>query len=95
MAAYVIAEIEIIDAQAFEDYRREVPPTLVRYGGRFVVRGGQSETLEGTWQPKRLVVLEFPDRAAAKAWWSSQEYAGPKTVRQRSARTELLVIDGV
>ena len=95
MAAYVIAEIEIIDAQAFEDYRREVPSTLARYGGRFVVRGGQSETLEGTWQPKRLVVIEFPDRAAAKAWWSSSEYAGPKALRQRAARTELLVIDGV
>ncbi|RPI43246.1 MAG: DUF1330 domain-containing protein [Betaproteobacteria bacterium] len=95
MAAYVIAQIEITDPQTFEDYRRQVPPTLAPYGGRFIVRGGASETLEGTWQPTRLVVIEFPDRATAKAWWSSQDYAGPKALRQRSARGELIVIDGV
>lgn len=95
MAAYVIAQIEITDPQTFEDYRRQVPSTLSSYGGRFIVRGGASETLEGTWQPKRIVVLEFPDRAKAQAWWSSQEYAGPKTLRQRSARSELIVVDGV
>ena len=95
MAAYVIAQIEITDPAAFEEYRREVPPTLARYGGRFIVRGGESETLEGDWQPQRLVVLEFPSRAAAKAWWSSQEYAAPKALRQRSARSQLLIIDGV
>lgn len=95
MAAYVIAEIEVTDAEAFEQYRREVPATLTPFGGRFIVRGGAVETLEGDWQPKRLVVLEFPDRAAAHAWWSSQAYAAPKALRQRSARTQLLVVDGV
>ena len=60
-----------------------------------LVRGGASETLEGDWQPQRLVILEFPDRATAKAWWSSQAYAAPKALRQRSAHTELIVIDGV
>ena len=95
MAAYVIAHIEITDPQTFEEYRRHVPETLSRYGGRFIIRGGASETLEGTWQPKRIVVIEFPDRATAKAWWSSQEYAGPKALRQRSARSELIVVDGV
>ena len=95
MAAYVIAQIEITDPVAFEEYRREVPPTLVRYGGRFIVRGGESDTLEGDWQPKRLVVLEFPDRATAKAWWSSHDYAAPKALRQRSARSQLLIVDGV
>ena len=95
MAAYVIAEVEVTDPEAFEQYRREVPATLTPFGGRFIVRGGAVETLEGDWQPKRLVVLEFPGRAAAQAWWSSQAYAAPKALRQRSARTQLLVVDGV
>ena len=95
MTAYVLAEIDVTDPQGFEDYRRQVPATLVRYGGRFVVRGGHTETLEGTWTPKRVVVLEFPDRAAAKAWWSSEEYAKAKAQRQKSALTQLIVVDGV
>ena len=95
MAAYVIAQVAVTDPETFEQYRAQVPATLQAYGGRFVVRGGHSETLEGTWQPKRLVVIEFPDFATAKAWWSSQIYAGPKATRQRSAHTELIVIEGV
>lgn len=95
MAAYVIAQIEVTDPTQFEAYRQQVPATIAAYGGRYIVRGGASETLEGTWQPKRIVVLEFPDRARAKAWWSSQEYAPVRAVRQGAARTELIAIDGV
>ena len=95
MAAYVIAQIEITDPDTFQQYRNEVPATLAAYGGKFLVRGGRSETLEGTWEPKRLVVLEFPDSSSAKAWWSSQAYEGPKALRQRAAHTELIVIDGI
>ncbi|MCC7080778.1 MAG: DUF1330 domain-containing protein [Burkholderiales bacterium] len=95
MAAYVIAEVEVTDAQGYEQYRREVAATLGAFNGRFIVRGGACETLEGDWQPKRLVILEFPDRAAANAWWRSPAYANPKALRQRSARTQLLLVDGV
>jgi uncharacterized protein (DUF1330 family) len=95
MTAYVIAQIEVTDPAQFEDYRRQVPATLALYGGRYVVRGGEHETLEGAWQPQRIVILEFPDRERAKAWWSSQEYAPIKRLRQGAARTELIVIDGV
>ena len=95
MAAYVIAQVEVTDPGAFERYRREVPATLVPFGGRFIVRGGATETLEGDWQPKRLVIIEFPDRATAHAWWNSQAYAAPKALRQQSARTQLLVVEGV
>ncbi len=95
MAAYILVDLEVTDPAGFEDYRQQVPATLARYGGRYIVRGGQSETLEGSWTPKRVVVLEFPDRAAAKAWWSSQEYAALKALRQRSARTELILVDGI
>lgn len=95
MAAYVIAQLEVTDANAFERYRQQVPATLVAFGGRFIVRGGATETLEGEWQPKRLVIIEFPDRAAANAWWGSQAYSEPKALRQQSARTQLLVVEGV
>jgi len=95
VAAYLLVDVEVTDPAGFEDYKQQVPATLARYGGRYIVRGGHTETLEGTWKPKRVVILEFPDRAAAKAWWSSQEYATLKALRQRSARTELVVVDGI
>jgi len=95
VAAYVIAEVEVTDPKSYEQYRREVPATLVPFGGRFIVRGGATRTLEGDWQPQRLVVLEFPDRAAAQAWWESEAYAGPKAIRQRAARSRLLLVEGV
>jgi uncharacterized protein (DUF1330 family) len=95
MAAYVIAQVEVTDPSVFEQYRREVPATLEPFDGRFIARGGATETLEGDWQPKRLVIIEFPDRAAATAWWSSQVYAAPKALRQQSARTQMLIVDGV
>jgi len=69
MAAYVVVDIEVTDPVAFEEYRQGVPATVAQYGGRFIVRGGKSETLEGGWDPKRLVVLEFPSTAAVKRWY--------------------------
>jgi uncharacterized protein (DUF1330 family) len=71
-----------------------VPATLTPYGGRFVIRGGKSEVLEGDWHPKRIVVLEFRDFNRAREWWASQEYAAPKAMRQRNAMTNLIVVDG-
>ena len=95
MSAYVVVDVDVADAAAFEQYRAQVPASIAHYGGRYIVRGGQTETLEGSWSPKRVVILEFPDRARAKAWWSSQEYAQAKALRQRCARTELIIVDGV
>jgi uncharacterized protein (DUF1330 family) len=95
MSAYVVVDVEVTDPEGFEQYRSQVPASIARYGGRYIVRGGQAQTLEGSWSPKRVVILEFPDRAAATAWWSSQEYAEAKALRQRCARTELIVVDGV
>ena len=95
MSAYVVVDVEVTDPAAFDEYRQQVPATIARYGGRYIVRGGQTQALEGHWDPKRVVILEFPDRAAARAWWSSQEYAGAKALRQRCARTQLIIVDGV
>ena len=94
MSAYVVVQIEVKDSVAYEEYRRLASPTVPLYSGRYVVRGGASEILEGSWQPRRLVVLEFPTAERAKAWWASPEYAPAKAIRQRCAETEMLLIEG-
>jgi uncharacterized protein (DUF1330 family) len=74
MAAYLIVDIDVKNAAGYEEYRRQVPTTVAKYGGRFIVRGGTSETLEGDWSPKRVVVVEFPTMEALKRWYNSAEY---------------------
>lgn len=95
MAAYVIAEIDVTDPKGYEEYRRLGPPTVAAYGGKFVVRGGKVEVLEGTWVPKRLVVLEFESMKRAKEWWVSKEYSVAKQVRHKTAITSMIVVEGV
>lgn len=95
MTAYIIADVDVTDPAAYEDYKRAVPPTIEAYGGRFVVRGGPAETLEGDWIPNRIVVLEFDSVERAKAWWASEEYREPRTLRQRASRGSLIVVPGV
>ena len=95
MSAYVIVQIGIDDPVQYEQYKTLAPRSLSAYGGRYVVRGGASELLEGRWQPPRLVILEFPDADRARAWWSSPEYAPAKAIRQACARTDMLLIEGV
>jgi uncharacterized protein (DUF1330 family) len=94
MPAYVVVQIAIDDPVDYERYKVLAPPSIAVYGGRHVVRGGRNEVLEGSWQPARLVVLEFPSMERAQAWWSSPEYAEAKALRQRCARTEMLLIEG-
>jgi uncharacterized protein (DUF1330 family) len=95
MPAYVVVQIVVEDPVVYAQYRAMAPPSIAAYGGRYLVRGGASETLEGSWHPRRLVVLEFPTLERARAWWSSPEYAPAKALRQRSARSEMLLVDGV
>jgi len=95
MTAYVIVEVEVTDPAGYEDYKKQVPPSLAAYDGKFVVRGGKCETLEGRWQPQRIVVLEFPSLERAKLWWDSREYAAAKAVRQRAAKTKMIVVEGI
>ena len=96
MAAYVIVDVEVTNREAYEKYRRQVPATVESYGGRFAVRGGKYETLEGSWQPKRIVVMEFPDYERAKAWYDSPEYQAILPLRERNARTNFLtIVEGV
>ena len=95
MSAYIIVQVDVHDPQRYQKYREMVPPTLEAYGGRFVVRGGQTQTLEGDWDPGRVVVLEFDSVERAKAWWNSEEYREPKALRQQTAHTQMIVVEGV
>jgi uncharacterized protein (DUF1330 family) len=95
MPAYVVLDIEVTDAEAFAKYKELGPPAVAAYGGRYLARGGMVETLEGSWTPSRLVILEFPTVESGRAWWASAEYGPAKALRQACARTELLLIEGV
>lgn len=94
MAAYVIVEMEITDPLAIDEYRRLAGASVAQYGGRFIVRGGKLDFLEGGWRPERIVVLEFPDAPRARTWWSSPEYAAAREVRNRAARTRMILVEG-
>jgi uncharacterized protein (DUF1330 family) len=94
MAAYFIVEIDITDPVGFEDYRRRVPATIERYGGRYLARGGTLETIEGSWTPKRVVVLEFPSIDQARRWYHSEEYRELKALRLRTSRGSIVLVEG-
>ncbi len=94
MPAYIIAEVDVTDPAGFEEYRKLVPPTIQKYGGRYVVRGGATKTLEGGWEPKRLVVLEFPSVEQAQRWYDCEEYRAPKALRIKTTRSRLVLVEG-
>ena len=95
MSGYLIVELEITDAAKFERYRELVPAIIEKYGGRYLVRGGNLETLEGDWSPKRIVVLEFESTQKAKQFLDSEEYAPVKQMRLDSANTNMIIAEGV
>jgi uncharacterized protein (DUF1330 family) len=95
MAAYVIVDIEVTDPAVIEEYRKRVPATLEKYGGKFLVRGGKFEKLEGAWQPKRLVLVEFPSMEHARRWYDSEEYREPKALRLKGSTGNLILVEGV
>ena len=95
MSAYVIANVTVKDPVRYEDYRRLVTPTVAKYGGRFIARGGKVEVLEGEWQPNRLVLLEFPSMDQAREWYHSPEYAPALAMRLKCASAKLILVEGV
>jgi uncharacterized protein (DUF1330 family) len=95
MPAYLVGDIEITDPAGYEDYRKGVPATIAAYGGRYLSRGGAVEVLEGQWLPRRAVILEFPSMAQLKAWYESPEYRPLREIRARSARSNIVAIDGL
>ena len=95
MAGYVIAEVDVQDAALFEEYRKIVPGTIAKYGGKYVVRGGTTESKEGGWAPKRLVVLEFPTLERAREWYHSADYAPALAMRLKAAKSRMIMVEGV
>jgi len=95
MAAYLVVNVEVTNSVRYRDYVRQVNPSVEAYGGRYLVRGGRAEILEGNWVPHRFVVVEFPDAAHARSWWDSPEYASAKKIRQESAKTDMAIVEGI
>ena len=95
MAAYVIANIGVTDPVTYEDYKKASPAPIAAYGGKFIVRGGAAEVLEGEWAPHRIVVLEFENMEQARKWYHSSEYEKPKALRQSASSGSLILVDGV
>jgi len=95
MSAYLFVNIEITDPVGFDEYRKAVSPTIAAHGGRYLTRGGPTEVLEGDWQPRRVVILEFPDVGRLKAWYNSAEYRPLIDVRKRTSITDMVIVEGV
>ncbi|OFZ72355.1 MAG: D-fructose-6-phosphate amidotransferase [Betaproteobacteria bacterium RBG_16_64_9] len=95
MAAYLIADVDVIDPAAYEEYKQKVAATSSPFGARYLTRAGATVVLEGDWVPKRLVVLEFPSAEHIKAWYDSPEYRPLKELRQRTARSIMLIAEGI
>lgn len=95
MSAYFVVDIEVLDAAAYEEYRRQAPATIAAYGGRYLTRGGKAEALEGDWLPRRFVILEFESVAQFKKWYDSPEYNAIKSIRLNTTRSRAFVIEGV
>ena len=95
MPAYVIVDIDIFDPVGHEEYRKLATPTVSAYGGKYIARGGRTEVLEGNWKPNRLVILEFESMDRARAWLNSPEYSEPRKLRLKTAKANMIVVEGV
>ena len=95
MPAYLIGDVrEILDLERFRGYSQRNPPTIAKYGGRFLVRGGSAEVVEGDWSPGRIVVIEFDDMDALRRWYESPEYRAVWGERANSARSNVIFVEG-
>jgi len=94
MPAYFIAEIEVTNAAGYERYRPVAAATIAQFGGKYIARGGKTELLEGEPEPSRLVIVEFPDVATARRWYTSPEYQEALKIRQVNSRGRVLLVEG-
>ncbi len=95
MSAYIIVGVEITDPERYAEYVQAVPMTIAKYGGRFLVRGGRAEALEGSWDPNRIVVLQFETYERAMEWWASEEYKAPRALRQSASVANMILVEGI
>jgi uncharacterized protein (DUF1330 family) len=94
MPAYILAEIQVTDAAAYEPYRPLAAASIARFGGRFLVRGGKADLLEGVPEPERMVVIEFPDADTARRWYNSTEYQAALKIRHAASRGRVILVEG-
>jgi len=92
--AYMIVEVETTDEALMAEYRKHTPGLVAKFGGKFIVRGGKTRTLEGGWTPPRMVVLEFPDMASAERFYDSPEYKPVLDMRLRAGKSRAILVDG-
>ena len=95
MPAYIVVQIDVKDPTGYEEYKRLAPSSIEKHGGKYIVRGGEVETLEGDWNPKRFVVLEFESMERAKQWWNSEHYKDAKHLRHKTADSQMIVVEGL
>jgi uncharacterized protein (DUF1330 family) len=95
MAAYWIVDCDVTDPARYGNYRTLAPAAIAKYGGRYLVRGGATENLEGDWRPKRVVVLEFPNADAARRCYFSPEYSAARAERVGAAQMNIILVEGV
>jgi uncharacterized protein (DUF1330 family) len=94
MAAYLIVEVETIDEALMTEYRKHTPGAVAKFGGKFIVRGGKTRTVEGGWTPSRLVVIEFPDFAKAEEFYDSEHYKPLLAMRLKAGKSKAVIVDG-
>ena len=95
MPAYIIVETDIHDPESYERYKEASPGAVAAGGGRFIVRGGEMAVLEGDWNPKRLVMLEFENLEAAKRFYESSEYQAARALREGAATLNMVAVEGL
>ena len=95
MAAYLIVEVDTHDQQLMDEYRKHTPGLVAKYGGKWVVRGGETQTLEGDWRPPRIVVIEFADMAAARRFYDADDYKPVLALRLKAGHSRAILVDGV
>ncbi|MBE90757.1 MAG: D-fructose-6-phosphate amidotransferase [Rhodospirillaceae bacterium] len=95
MAAFVIADITVTDPEKYKNYTSQTPATVEKFGGKFVVRGGDVTIMSGEWKPNRLVVIEFPNMATLKKWYKSKDYQKIAKIREEASEGSFVFVDGV
>ena len=95
MTAYILVDVEVTNAEAYEQYKLLAPPAIARYGGRYLARGGKAVVLEGDAQPHRVVVLEFPSLEVAQAFYDSPEYRAAREVREGGCNMKMIAVEGI
>ena len=95
MPAYIIIDVDVKDKAQYAEYMKAGAPTIISHGGKPLVRGGKTQVLEGNWQPKRMIVLEFKTVDQARDWWNSSEYLEAKKLRFSAAQANVICVEGL